>query len=92
MLKVSPFNRFFVTIYLWLEVIVWPWLAYSAIVHGKLFDYQFTETEDFVDAINAGGNWYYQLMFGDLDLTNIELADQRIIQGSKSLRLIEPTK
>lgn len=81
MLRVSPFNRSFLSTYLLLEAFVWSSLAYSAIVHGKLFDYEFTDTQEFVDAINAGDNWYYQLMFGDLNLTNIGRVDQRFIQG-----------
>lgn len=88
----SLFNRTFLTIYLWLELIVWSFLAYSAIFHGKIFDYEFTDTVEFVDAINAGENWYYQLMFDQLNLTNIELVDQRIVQGknafSVSFRLL----
>lgn len=83
-MKVSLFNHTFLTIYLWLEVIIWWYLAYSAIVHGKLFDYEFTDTKEFVDAIEGGENWYYQLMFDRLNLTNIELADQRIIQGKNA--------
>lgn len=82
MLRVSPFNRSILKLYLWLEALIWSSFAYSAIVHGKLFDYEFTDTKEFVDAIVTGDNWYYQLMFGDLNLTNIGVVDQRFIQGS----------
>lgn len=43
------------------------------------------QTEKFVehltDGAQAGGNWYYRLMFGNLSLTNIDFEQQRNVQG-----------
>lgn len=67
-----------------LELCVWVFMTYSAIYHGKIFDYNFYETADFVAHVDAGGNWYYHLMFGHLNLTtNVE--HQKTIQGEKFL-------
>lgn len=72
--------------YMWIELIVWCFMTYSSIYHGKIFDYKNTETKEFVLHLQAGegsesGNWYYRLMFGNLNLTNIDFEDQRSVQG-----------
>lgn len=60
-------------------------MAYSSVYHGKIFDYNNMQTEKFVEHLTvgaeAGGNWYYRLMFGNLNLTNIDFKDQRNNQG-----------
>lgn len=76
--------------YMWIELCVWCFLTYSSIYHGKIFDYKYTETEDFVLHVKGGegnesGNWYYRLMFGNLNLTNIDFENQRSIQGKMKI-------
>ena len=68
-----------------IELFVWCFMTYSAIYHGKIFDYKYIKTEDFISHVNGtgGGNWYYQLMFGHLNLTNIDINDQRNVQGKE---------
>jgi hypothetical protein len=73
--------RSFVLSWMWFELAVWCFLTYSSICYGKLFDYEFTDTEDFIVEISEGDNWYYDIIFGDLNVKNIDLSDQRIIQG-----------
>lgn len=72
-----------ISCYIWLEMIVWCFMSFSAIYYGKLFDYNYSKTEEFVSHISGekGGNWYCHLMFGDLNLTNIETSRQESIQG-----------
>lgn len=74
-----------IKLYMWIELCVWCFMSYSSIYHGKIFDYKNMKTEEFVehltDGAEAGGNWYYRLMFGDLNLTNIDIEEQRNIQG-----------
>lgn len=73
-------------------------MTYSAIYHGKIFDHKYVKTEEFVSHVRDGdgGNWYYRLMFGNLNFTNIDFENQHIIQGkmktfalNKSLALTE---
>lgn len=72
-----------ISCYIGLEMCVWCLLSVAAIYFGKIFDYTYMKTEDFVSHLNGekGGNWYYQLMFGDLNLTNSDLNQQESIQG-----------
>lgn len=69
--------------YMWIELCVWCFLTYSSVYHGKIFDYKYIETEEFVSHVEGGegGNWYYRLMFGNLNLTNIDFESQRGVQG-----------
>lgn len=67
--------------YLCLELCVWTFMTYSAVHHGKMFDYEFASTEEFALHIDGGGNWYYRLMFGNLNPTNIDDDDKRSVQG-----------
>jgi hypothetical protein len=55
-------------------------MTYSAVYHGKIFDYSFYETSTFVAHVNDGSNWYYNLMFGHLNLTK-NFEHQKSIQG-----------
>lgn len=63
-------------------------MTYSAIYHGKMFDHDHVKTEEFVSHIegNKGGNWYYRLMFGNLNLQQIDADQQRNIQGEMNFR------
>lgn len=67
--------------YMLLELFVWAFMTYSAILHGKIFDYTYFETANFVAHVTEGGsNWYYNLMFGHLNLTT-SIDQQKILQG-----------
>lgn len=72
-----------ISCYIWLEMSVWCFMSCAAIYYGKIFDYNYSKTEEFVSHLSdeKGGNWYYHLMFGDLDLANIESIQQESIQG-----------
>lgn len=67
---------------MWLELCAWCFMSYTSIYHGKLFDYKHIDPTDFAQHINdGGGNWYYRLMFGHLNLTNIDVDGLRNVQG-----------
>lgn len=72
-------KRFMILCYMSIELGIWCFMTYSAICNGKIFDYKYTKTDDFVSHLEAG-NWYYQLMFG-LNLTHMEIERQQLIQG-----------
>lgn len=61
-------------------------MAYSAVYHGKIFDYKYFETQNFVAHVSEGENWYYNLMFGHLNLTT-NIDQQKIIQGDLPRRI-----
>lgn len=76
--------------YMWIELFVWCFMTYSSIYHGKIFDYNNTDTKEFVLRLQdeegrGSGNWYYRLMFGDLNLTNIDSQKQREVQGEMKI-------
>ncbi|CRL03362.1 CLUMA_CG016783, isoform A [Clunio marinus] len=68
-------------VYMWLELCIWSFMSYSAVYYGKIFDYKNFQTSEFTRHINEGGNWYYRLMFGNMNLTNIDFDLQRNVQG-----------
>lgn len=76
-------NPLIISSYMWLELSVWCFMSWAAIYYGKIFDYNYSNTEEFVSHLSDenGGNWYYHLMFGNLSLTNIESSQQESIQG-----------
>lgn len=77
-------NRLIINYYMWIELFVWCFLAYSSIYHGKVFDYNNFDLKEFVEHLETegkSGNWYYRLMFGNLNLTNIDVEQQRSVQG-----------
>lgn len=77
-----------ISIYIWCELIVWSFMTYSAIYHGKMFDHDHVKTEEFVSNIegNKGGNWYYRLMFGNLNLRQVDADQQHNIQGEMNFQ------
>lgn len=66
-------------VYVTCEMCVWAFLAYSAIYHGKIFDYRHTDPADFEKSIDS--NWYYRIMFGHLNLSATDANNQQTIQG-----------
>lgn len=68
-------------VYVWIELCLWCFMSYSAIYHGKIFDHKYTKPEEFRSHIEGGENWYYQLMFGEIHLTNIDAQEQQRVQG-----------
>lgn len=72
-----------ISIYIWCELVVWLFMTYSAIYYGKMFDHEYVKTEEFVSHIegNKGGNWYYLLMFGNLNLLKVDADQQHNVQG-----------
>jgi hypothetical protein len=75
----SSFLCIILQYYMTFEISLCLMLSYLAIYYGKIFDYQYTDTSQFVRNIDT--NLYYSLMFG-LNLTNVDVKEQRIIQGN----------
>jgi hypothetical protein len=73
------FLRKILKFYMTFELSVWSILSYCAIYYGKMFDYRLTNTTQFVQNIDT--NLYYVVMFGHLNLTNVDVKEQRIVQG-----------
>lgn len=74
--------------YICLEMAVWLFLSVAAIYYGKIFDYTYAKTDEFVSHLSdeKDGNWYYRLMFGDLNLTNIDASQQESLQGKSECK------
>jgi hypothetical protein len=72
--------------YMVLEFMIWTFMSYSAIYHGKLFDYKYVETSSFVAHVSTGENWYYNIMFGHLNLTT-NFEQQKNMQRKYSQKL-----
>ncbi|KAG5676964.1 hypothetical protein PVAND_006756 [Polypedilum vanderplanki] len=64
--------------YMCSEFIIWAFLSYTTIYYGKIFDYRFTDTTQFVQNIDT--NLYYTIVFGHLNLTYRDVKEQRAIQ------------
>lgn len=74
-------SRKFLQIYMCCELVIWTFLSYSAVYYGKIFDYRYTDPSEFASRIDT--NFYYEFMFGHLNLTalNDDVKEQRNIQG-----------
>lgn len=76
---------FTICCYMWLELCVWCLMTYSSVYHGKIFDYNHIKPADFAEEVSKGGNTYYRLMFGNLNLTDLDADGQRRMQGKVKL-------
>ena len=72
-------TRKILQIYMCCELMVWAILSYAAINYGKMFDHRYTNTQQFAQNIDT--NIYYVAVFGHLNLTYLDVKEQRIIQG-----------
>lgn len=54
-------------------------LSYLAVYYGKIFDYRHTDPSQFASRIDT--NLYYSFMFGHLNLTQLDVKEQKEIQG-----------
>jgi hypothetical protein len=72
--------------YMCCELVIWSILSYSAVYYGKIFDYRFTDPSEFTSRIDT--NLYYELMFGHLNLTKLDVKEQRETQGELFLSRI----
>lgn len=72
-------SRKLLQLYVCFELVIWTILSYSAVYYGKIFDYRFTDPSEFASRIDK--NFYYELMFGHLNLTTLNVEEQQMIQG-----------
>lgn len=72
--------------YMCCELVIWSILSYSAVYYGKIFDYHFTDPSEFTSRIDT--NLYYELMFGHLNLTQLDVKEQRETQGELFYRAL----
>lgn len=58
MIRIVELKPSIISIYIWCELVVWLFMTYSAIYHGKMFDHELVKTEEFVSHIEGikGGN------------------------------------
>lgn len=71
-------------IYMYFEFVIWSFLSYWAVYYGKIFDYRYTNPSDFASRIDT--NFYYEFMFGHLNLTERAVKEQTEIQGKNFYR------
>ncbi|CAG9800412.1 unnamed protein product [Chironomus riparius] len=71
-------TRKILQIYMCCELMVWAVLSYASINYGKMFDHRYTNTQQFAQNIDT--NIYYVAVFGHLNLTYLDVKEQRIIQ------------
>lgn len=76
-------SRKLLQIYMCCEFVIWSVVTYSAVYYGKIFDYRYTDPSQFSSRIDT--NLYYALMFGHLNLTHLDVKEQREIQGKAFL-------
>lgn len=72
-------SRKLLQLYVCFELVIWTILSYSAVYYGKIFDYRFTDPSEFASRIDT--NFYYEFMFGHLNLTTLDVKEQQNIQG-----------
>lgn len=72
-------SRKLLQLYMCYEFVIWTALSYSAVYYGKIFDYRHTDPSQFASRIDT--NVYYSVMFGHLNLSQLDVKEQREIQG-----------